>query len=500
MSDLVDDVLILYDPATGSETHRVVTTTPERVSEIVAHARNVQEEWGARPWIERKQVLSRWWRILSRDTQVWVDLIREEIGKPRPETLAGDVVSTLDAIRWTVKKSGKVLAEGRFAPGWQKWLLMPTGRLKWNPVGVVGMIGTWNYPLFLNAPPIAQAIAAGNAVVWKPSELAIRTGQRIQESIEAAGIPKGLVQAVYGGPKVGAALAESGIDKGFFTGGINSGRQVLAALGAQGIPAIAELSGFDPAIILPDAPQRSTVEALTWAAFVGCGQTCVAVKRVYTVGDARPWAEAFATRAKQLKIGNPAETDTDVGPMITPSSRDRFDWQVKAAVQVGARVLSGGMPVSGPGWFYAPTVLLAETADPETVLAGAFGPLIVIRGVKDTDEAVAAANSSSFALGASVWGKNRRAAQRIARRLQAGMVSVNDAVIPTAHAAAPFGGCKASGYGRTHGAMGLLEFTQAQVLFDRPAGGLRPQLFPYARAEVVERALRWYCRAFHPGG
>ena len=353
-------------------------------------------------------MLARWWQILGRDVGDWTELIRDEIGKPGVEALAGDVVPTLDALRWTIKHGERTLRDVRMGAEWQRWLLMPGARLRWCPVGVVGMIGTWNYPLFLNAPPIAQALAAGNAVVWKPSELAVRTGQKIQQSLEEAGVPAGLVTAVFGGSEVGQALVESDMDKGFFTGGIDNGRRVIAGLGARGIPAVAELSGFDAAFILPDAPFQSTVRALTWAAFVGCGQTCVAVKRVYVIGDPRPWAEEFAAQARALEVGDPARPATDIGPMITARARDRFDRQIKDAVRAGARVLAGATSLSGPGLFYAPTVLQAETAEAEGALAGAFGPVILIRGVADAEAAVAAANASNFALGASVWTRNSR--------------------------------------------------------------------------------------------
>ncbi|MGZ3355952.1 MAG: aldehyde dehydrogenase family protein, partial [Isosphaeraceae bacterium] len=327
--------------------------------------------------------------------------------------------------------------------------------------------------------------------------LAVRSGQKIQQSLEEAGVPAGLVTAVFGGSEVGQALVESDLDKGFFTGGIENGRRVIAGLGARGIPAVAELSGFDAAIIWPDAPLHSTVGALTWAAYVGCGQTCVAVKRVYVIGDARPWAEEFSARARALEVGDPARPATDIGPMITASARERFDRQIKDAIRAGARVLAGATSLSGPGWFYAPTVLQAETAEAETALAGAFGPVVLLRGVTDVDAAVAATNSSNFALGASVWTRNSSAARHLASRLQAGMVSINDAVTPAAHAGAPFGGCKASGFGRTHGALGLREFAQPQVLFQRRPGGFRPQLFPYGRSSTVERFLAVYRRVFH---
>ncbi|MBV8312623.1 MAG: aldehyde dehydrogenase family protein, partial [Planctomycetaceae bacterium] len=380
MSLVLDDVLISSNPATGAEVDRIKITPAGRVAELVARARAAQQDWGQRPWKQRREVLSRWWQILGRDAGDWTALIRDEIGKPGVEALAGDVVPTLDALRWTIKHGERTLRDVRVGAEWQRWLLMPGARLRWCPVGVVGMIGTWNYPLFLNAPPIAQALAAGNAVVWKPSELAVRSGQKIQQSLEEAGVPAGLVTAVFGGSEVGQALVESDLDKGFFTGGIENGRRVIAGLGARGVPTVAELSGFDAAIILPDAPRHSTVRALIWAAFVGCGQTCVAVKRVYVVGDARPWAEEFAARARALEVGDPARPTTDMGPMITASARARFDQQIKETIRAGARALAGGTSLGGPGWFYAPTVLLAETAQAETALEGAFGPVVLIRG------------------------------------------------------------------------------------------------------------------------
>jgi acyl-CoA reductase-like NAD-dependent aldehyde dehydrogenase len=269
----------------------------------------------------------------------------------------------------------------------------------------------------------------------------------------------------------------------------------LGTLGGRGIPAVAELSGFDAAIVLPDAPTESTVRALTWAAFVGAGQTCVAVKRVYVVGDPEPWADALAESAQAIRVGDPSASDTDMGPLISAEARDSFDRVVRSAIEAGARLLGGGKPIPGPGWFYPPTVLLAQTSEPESRLAGCFGPIVLVRGMPDVEAAIAAANASSFGLAASVWGRNLRQARAIASRLEAGMVSVNTAVAPSAHAAAPFGGCKGSGFGRVHGSLGLREFAQPQVLHARRAGGFQPHLFPYSDRMLQLFAL--YRRAFH---
>lgn len=494
-----DDVLVARNPTTGEEIGRVRATPPEEVGAIVEKARHAQAGWLDLGWSERRRVLDRWRRILCRDADELANLVCTEIGKPRIEAMGGDILPTLDAIRWTVRHASSALADRRIGPGWQRMLMFSTGTCRWVPFGVVGMIGTWNYPMFLNAPPIAQALAAGNGVVWKSSESSPLCGAKIEETLREAGFPEGLVAVVQGGPAVGRALVESAIDKGMFTGGLEGGRNVLRALGGRGIPALAELSGFDPAIILPDAPMDSTVRSLTWAAYVGCGQTCVAVKRVIVVGDPEPWAVALAAAARALRVGDPSGSGVDVGPMISPRARERFHAMIEEAVSRGASIRAGGHPIGDEGAFYAPTVLLAGSAAAEDAVEGAFGPVMVVRGVADEAEAEQAANRSHFALAASVWGRDTRAAGRVGRRLHAGMVSINDAVTPTAHAGAPFGGGKASGYGRTKGVFGLREFAQTQVVFSRSAGGFRPQLFPYTATRTLDRVFSLYRVFFHRG-
>jgi acyl-CoA reductase-like NAD-dependent aldehyde dehydrogenase len=495
MSASIADVLCARNPATEEVLGQVARTPPEAVPAIVARAREAQARWCRTAWPERRALVERCRRVLASEAEAWSRAIEAETGKPRGEALAVDVLATLDALRWTARHGGAALADRRLGPRWQRWLAIPSAVVRARPFGVIGMIGTWNYPLLLNAPPIVQALAAGNAVVWKPSELAVLTGQRLQQSLDRAGLPEGLVATVFGGAELGAALATAAIDKGMYTGGIGGGRRVLEALARRGVPAVAEFSGFDPAIVLADAPREATVRALTWAAFVGSGQTCVAVKRIYVVGDAAPWAEALAAAARALRVGNPSSGAVDLGPMISESARARFHGTIEAAVAAGAQRLAGGTMLPGPGWFYPPTVLLAQTGLPEDALAGAFGPVVVVRGVATAEAAVAAANEGPFGLAASVWSRDLRAAWDVAGRIQAGMVAVNDAVTPAAHAAAPFGGVKASGFGRTRGEHGLREFVQPQTVQVRRPGGFRPHLFPYLGR--LERFLRLYLHVFH---
>lgn len=488
------DVLIARNPATGMELARLDSTPSESVDALVERAREAQRAWGNTVWSERRKILKQWARGLARQADSWADAICQEIGKPRGEAMA-EVVMSLDSIRWTIHRGGRALAVERLGAGRQTFLLIPGARVRYRPLGVVGMIGTWNYPLFLNAPAIVQAVAAGNGVVWKPSELAPLVGQKLQASFDEAGFPSGLITIVQGRANVGRALVEARIDKGMFTGGIENGRRVLTSLAATGVPALAELSGFDPAIILPDAPQASTIRALTWGAFVGSGQACVAVKRIYVVGDAEPWVKALAESTRSLRVGDPASPEIDLGPLISEEARVRFDRFVNEARERGATTVTGGEPRPEPGWFAMPTVLTARSAEPESALAGVFGPVVIVRQVENVEAAVHASNSSHFGLSASVWGRNLDAARSVAERLEAGTVTINDAVTPIGHASAPFGGTKASGFGRIHGIHGIREFVQTQVEQTRHAGGFRPQLFPYSQR--IPTLLKAYLRFFH---
>ena len=212
--------LTARNPSTGEAIATIAATPPGAVAEIVARSRSAQAIWERTTWRERSAALDRWRHAIARDADGWARAIRDEVGKPLGEAMA-EVVASLDAIRWTSRHGRRAVADERLGPGWQRLLLVPSARLGWRPFGVVGMIGTWNYPLFLNAPPIAQAIFAGNGVVWKPSEMAPALGQKIRESLEAAGLPEGLVATVQGGGEVAGAAPARGVEgstRGVFYG------------------------------------------------------------------------------------------------------------------------------------------------------------------------------------------------------------------------------------------------------------------------------------------
>lgn len=483
--------IVCRNPATGAELARIDATPPGEIAALIDSTRKTAQLGGWSP--DRRDRLRRWYRVLARRADELADAVAAEIGKPRVEAMAAEVVPTLDLIDWTIRNAGQALADRRVGPFWQR-PIRGDAHVSWRGLGVVGILGAWNYLVLLNAPLIANAVAAGNAVIWKPSELSAMTGRLLQQTIAEAGLDP-LVRIVQGGPEVGRALAESDVAKLWYTGGRAGGRAVLESLGGRAVPAVAELSGFDPAIVLADAPIEPTAAALAWSAFVGCGQTCMGVKRVYVEGDAQPLAKALAVRAQSLRVGDPSRPDIDLGPMINESARSSFDGQIRAAIAAGAgaEALAGGGPIDGPGWFYRPTVLLATDDAPERELVGCFGPVVIVRGVADREQAIIAANACPYALSASVWTRDPKAGARVlAENLDAPVVGINEAVTFFAHPSTPVGGRKASGYGRVHGVEGLREFAAPCVTVERPLNAWRPQLFPYSNrfARLIDRYRR----------
>lgn len=491
--------MISTNPSTDALLAIIPPTRPDEVGIRVDQARLAGSQWSGLPWSARREGLRRWHRVLARHADELARAVCEEIGKPACEAMATEVVPSLDALRWTIRVAGKVLASRTESPHWQRFLLMPSARIEHRALGVIGVIGAWNYPVLLNVPVIAHALAAGNAVVWKPSELSSRCGELLQDTIDAARLPEGLVSLVQGGPEIGAALLQAKINKIVFTGGLENGRRVLSTLGDRGVPAVAELSGFDAAVVLPDAPEPSTMAALRWCAFLGAGQACVSVKRIYLVDQpATPWAAGFATRVEGLRVGDPTRSGIDLGPMINHRARDSFHDRILAAIDAGAKAITGAEPLPGPGSFYRPTVLRAEPGNlgPERALEGCFGPVVIIREVTDDRDAIDAVNASQFGLSASVWGRDLRRARALAEGLDVGVVGLNEATTFFAHASTPIGGVKASGFGRVHGVEGLREMASPRATLSRsrlPA--FRPHVFPYSNR--LDRLLSLYRRTFH---
>ncbi len=467
------------NPATGEVIAQFEPTPVTDLPGIFARARRAQAEWSGVPLRARCALLRKLGQAIYARRQEIADLVTRESGKPRVEALFSDVIVSLDTAHYFAKHAPDLLRPER-VPHHNLAVKAKQGWLQYEPFGVIGVISPWNYPLAIPLGQVIPAVAAGNAVVLKPSELTPWCGAIIQELCAQAGFPRELVQVVQGGGEVGAALVDCAPDKVIFTGSVATGKLVAEACARRLIPCVLELGGKDAMIVLADADLETASSAAVWGSFTNCGQACVSVERIYVERPiAAQFSELCAAKTRLLKIGPGADPHTEVGPMIRSRQVERVETQLRDAVARGARVLTGGRrrPDLGP-CFFEPTVVVDVDHSMRLMQEETFGPLLAIRAVDSAEEAVALANDSSFGLAASIWTRDNRRGRRLASQIRAGAVMINDVASYYGICEAPHGGRGASGWGRTHSRFGLLEMVQVKYVdVDRLPG--RPKSWWY---------------------
>jgi acyl-CoA reductase-like NAD-dependent aldehyde dehydrogenase len=482
------ETLPSIDPATGRILAQIEKTAPAAVQGIVSQARLAQTAWAALPLAKRCAQFGKLRDRMMTSRDALADAVVSESGKPRVEALFADLFVALDTAEYFAKKGARLL-QPQEVPHHSLAAKAKTGRLLYEPFGVIGIISSWNYPLAIPMSQIIPALAAGNAVVCKTSEFTPQCGALIAKLFADAGFPENLVTIVQGGAEVGQALMDALPDKVLFTGSVATGRRVAEACARNLIPTVLELGGKDAMIVLADANLDTAASAAVWGSFTNCGQVCLSVERLFVE---RSIEEKFlalcAEKTKKLKLGHGSDPATDVGPLIRPQHVERMNELVSDAIARGARVLCGGRPRPelGPN-FFEPTVIAGVDSSMKLFQEETFGPILALQSVKDSEEAIARANESEFALAASVWTGDTARGQLIASRLQAGAVMINDAISYFGIAEAPHGGCRASGWGRTHGAAGLQEMVRPKYIdIDRLPRVQKPWWYRYG-AEL-ERA------------
>jgi acyl-CoA reductase-like NAD-dependent aldehyde dehydrogenase len=446
------------DPRTGD----VVGTYPEHdaaaVEAAVARATEAAAWWAELGFAGRRTRLAEWRKALVRRLDDIAEVIRAETGKPLDDAKL-ELVLAIDHLDWATKHAEKVLGRHKVSSG----MLMANqaASLRYAPLGVVGVIGPWNYPLFTPMGSIAYALAAGNAVVFKPSELTPGVGVALADSLAEIVDGRPLFQVVTGHGATGAALCRApGIAKIAFTGSSATGRKIMAACAERLTPVLMECGGKDALIVAADADLEAAADAAVWGGMSNAGQTCVGVERVYVVDEV---AEEFTRRvvAKAEKLRPGGDANASFGPMTMGSQVEVVRRHVEDALAKGGTALVGGAEsVRAP--FVDPVVLVGVPEDSSAVTEETFGPVLVVNTVADVDEAVARANATGYGLGATVFSK--AGGEEIAERLRCGMVSVNSVIAFAGIPSLPFGGIGESGFGRIHGADGLREFTRPQAV------------------------------------
>ncbi len=444
------------NPATGELLREFECMGEGEVQAAVERARAAQLAWADLGLRRRIAVLREFQaKLYAKKSEIAAAIMRE-VGKPLVEALVTEVLVVLDATRFLIENAWGLLRD-ESVPHGNLATKLKSGWLVREPHGVIGIISPWNYPFSIPATETLAALVAGNAVVLKPSELTPLVALELASLLHAAGVPEDVFQVVVGDGPTGAALLRSPIDKLVFTGSVATGKRIAAAAAERLLPVVLELGGKDPMLVLDDADLDVASSAAVWGAFVNAGQACLSVERCYvhrSLYDS--FAKACAEKTKQLRVGNGMDSETDVGPMIQERQVRIVESHVEDAKARGARVLAGGsrLPELGPN-FYAPTVLVGVTQDMRIMREETFGPVLPVMACNDDDEAVRLANDSDYGLAASVWTRDRKRGERLALRIHAGTVMVNDVISCFGISEAPHGGVKASGVGRTHGRFGL---------------------------------------------
>ena len=457
--------VVSLNPATGAVLREFECASESEVQAAVARARAAQAAWaeiGVRKRIAVAREFQR--RLLEKKSEV-AAAITQEAGKPVAEALTTEVLVVLDAARFLIDNAYRLLAD-ETVPHGNLATKLKRGRLVREPHGVVGIISPWNYPFSIPATESLAALVAGNAVVLKPSEFTSLVALDLESLLHGAGVPSDVFQVVTGDGATGAALIHSQIQKLVFTGSIATGKRIAAAAAERLLPAVLELGGKDPMIVLDDADVNVASSAAVWGAFVNAGQACLSVERCYVHRSLyESFLKACVEKTKRLRVGNGMDRDTDVGPMIHERQLRMVEAQVQDAVANGARVLAGGSRIPELGKnFYKPTVLADVTHGMRIMREETFGPVLPVMAFDSDEEAVRLANDSEYGLAASVWTRDSGRGESLARRIHAGTVMVNDVISCFGISEAPHGGVKASGIGRTHGRFGLEEMVRTKYL------------------------------------
>ncbi len=458
------------NPATGELLAEFEPATETEVQAAVAKARKAAPAWRRLGVEERAAYLWRLKQTLYARREEIAALITREAGKPALESWLAEVMVALDTLEYFRRHAARFLAP-QPVPHHNLAVKLKRGRLEYEPCGVIGIISPANYPLSIPLSEAVPALIAGNTVVLKPSEFAPQIGLAIRDLFEAAQLPDGVATVLLGDGTTGRALASAEIDKLIFTGSVATGKKIQAAAAERLLPTVLELGGKDPMIVCADADLEQASSGAVWGAFTNAGQACLSVERVYV---ARAVADEFThlcvEKTKQLLVGPGQDSTTDVGPLIRPRQVAMVEEQVADAVRQGAEVLAGGRrpEFAGltklTGFFYEPTVLTRVHHGMRVMREETFGPVLPIMVVDDDDQAIALANDSEFGLSASVWTRDRERGERLARALQAGAVMVNDCISYFGICEAPHGGVKASGMGRTHSRLGLMEMVRVKYI------------------------------------
>jgi len=487
----------VQNPSTGEFLYDVASATPAEIQAAYQRARQVQPKIAAVSLETRIQEMVKISDYVVANQETIIDRLVRETGKSRFDALSTEIFEICDGIDYYRDEAPKILKDQNVHT--PLVLMGKKSKVVYEPLGVVLVIAPWNYPLIQCFVPSLLAFLAGNAVIFKPSENTPLQGL-YEEIMQGAGFISDAIQIVYGGKETGAALIDERPDKIHFTGSVRAGKQVMAAAAKNLIPIDLELGGKDPAVVFDDVDLEGTANGVVWAAFTNAGQSCTSIERCYVqeeIYDA--FVEQVVNLTKKLRSSTPDRdlddaTACDVGCMTAEFQLKIIEAQLAEAVEKGAHILCGGERIPGTLHF-PPTVVVDVTHEMQLGSEETFGPVLPIVKFKAEAEAVRLANDSPYGLSASVWSKDMERAERVARALKVGNVSINNHMLTEGNPALPFGGVKDSGFGRYKGEWGLTTFSNIKAIISSPNKGvIEPHWYPQTQAkyELFTRLMQSY--------
>ena len=447
------------NPATLELNGKVKETDLEKLDEIFKNSRKAQKIWAKLPLKARARKIIKVNEVVSQQFDEISLLISKEVGKPPSEAFTNEVYGVVDSTFHYYISVEEILGKVEEIPLGFYESLDKRSFLLYKPLGVICVIGPYNYPFAIPFQQIVQSLMAGNSVIFKPSSDTVLVGQKIQEIFDSINIPENLVQTVFGdGSKIGNSLVDKA-DKILFTGSTSTGKKIMQRAAQTLTEVTLELGGKSAMIVFPDADIERAVLAARWGVFTNSGQVCASVKRLYLHSDIY---DTFLTKliqlTKELKQGIPTERGVDIGAMINEEQLNLVDKMVKIGVDEGAKILTGGQRNPNlKGYFYEPTILADATNDMKVVQEEIFGPVLVVLKFTNDNEVIEMVNNNQYGLTSCVWTKDLKYGQKIAEEIDTGTVMINEVVYTFALAPTPWGGTKNSGIGRSHGKLGFYE-------------------------------------------
>lgn len=493
------DEIVSYNPATGEEFGRARCASAADVKIAVEKSRQAFGKWKETSFKERARYVMRAREVILNELDAIARLISDESGKPVAEALSMEIAPVLDLMQYFARNAAQILKPERINIGLYA-AMGRTSKIIYKPLGTVGIIPAWNYPFSIPLGEVVMSLMAGNAVIVKPSELTPLIGLKIGEIFEKTGLPENVVQILTGDGRTGAALVDAGIEKIMFTGSVATGKKIAESAAKHLTSVVLELGGKDPMIVFADANLELAAQGAIWGAFCNSGQSCSSVERLYVEESvAEEFTKLIVGKTEKLRQDSGDKETTDVAAMSSERQLKIVEDHVESFRNEGAEILTGGKRNANfKGAFYEPTVISNATNAMRGMREETFGPTLPIAVFRTEEEAIRLANESDFGLTASVWTKDLAKGKRVAEKILAGTVCVNEVLYTHGIGQTPWGGVKQSGYGRTHGKAGLLELVAAQHIHVNRAL-LAPNAWWLPYSPLAVETFRGFARHFASG-